>query len=99
MGDYAMSELNEISQAIGALQADASTARSSHEELARKLDIVLERTIRISGLADTVKGHEARISLLEALKNRSLGALGMIMLGAGTIGGYITSLLSKGGHQ
>lgn len=75
-------ELNEISVAIGQLQADSATAKLQHERTLRKLEEIGESIAKLANLADDVAEMKPAVEDWTRTKQRGLG----IIAGAGIAG-------------
>ena len=95
-----MNDIDQVSKALGRLQAEAESSHNQRVEIFKKLDgLTVQTTAMVSSvnqLLDVVGKHEKELKGLNAFKNRTLGYAAAIGTGAGAIGSYLSKIVN---HQ
>jgi hypothetical protein len=100
-----MGDIDEVSKALGALQASFEEARVSRHEIAQKLIAISTRIgemdSKLTVVCQSVQLHEGRLKYLESetdimkgLRNRGIG----LIAGVGLLGGGVGSLVTWFAH-
>lgn len=74
--------INELSEAIGALKAEAKTAKESSDRLELKID-------RIAAAMSTMRAD------VDGMKNRGIGVLIGLSLASSVVGAKVSTIISK----
>lgn len=86
-----MSDLIEISNKLGSLQAEQISSRRDHERTLQKLDELAEQLAPLASLIKTVDEMKPHVEDWYKMKQRGLGILAVIGLMGGAVGSSLTS--------
>mgnify|MGYP003661569116 CR=1 FL=1 len=98
-------ELNEVSTAIGRLMAVSEEGQRQREAMFRKLDEIANTvhqsigqaklvSVEVENVKKKINEFQPVIDEMKTLKQRGIGALAVIGIGAGSISAAITKLVS-----
>ena len=94
-----MTDLDKISQAIGALQADSRTAGDQRDKIFEKLDeigrVVAETAGQLPALTERLEKIEPHVEDYKRVKNRGIGIIGAAAFGAAALTQLAKALQEK----
>lgn len=88
-------QIDQISAAIGALQADARTARDEHTQTANTLKNITEKLDLLLPVVKDVAEMKPHIEDYKRLKQRGLGIIAGVGLTGGGFGAALTHWLGR----
>jgi hypothetical protein len=90
-----MSEFNQLSAVIGRLQEATERAQHDRREILAKLDALAEAVAIVPAIRDEIAELKPEVEKLKRARLLGLGALGVLSVGGGGLGGGIVAKLTE----
>jgi chromosome segregation ATPase len=90
-----VTELDQISAAIGRLQEAQESAERQRARIFEQLARIAEQTSEIPGLANRIEAMEPHVEDYRRLKQRGIGVLGVIAVGGSLLGAWFRELWDR----